>query len=73
MVNVSVQSRGVIIGIAIDASPLDCLNNRELDVEVRLRAIDAVKDTDAETLKESFIRGLIDAEAYPHDFTEIVG
>jgi hypothetical protein len=72
MVNVLVTSRGVIVGVAVNATPQDCLEDAELGRSVRLRAIEAIKDTDADDLKESFLRGLIDAEAYPHDFTEIM-
>ena len=73
MIEVSIQSRGVIIGVAIDATPTDCFKDGNLDRDVRLQALEAVKDMDAETLKDAFIKGLIDAYAYPFDFTEIVG
>lgn len=73
MVEVSIQSRGVIIGVAIDATSIDCFKDGNLDRDVRLQALEAVKHMDAETLKDAFMRGLIDAEAYPFDFTEIVG
>lgn len=73
MVNIMICSRGVIVGVAVDATSADMFKDRELDRELRLRAIEAIKETDAEDLKECFLRGLIDAEAYPHDFTEVVG
>ena len=73
MVNVMIQSRGVIVGVAIDATSIDCLKDGNLDRDVRLRALEAIKETDAEDLKRSFLIGLQDADAYPFDFTEIVG
>jgi len=73
MVNVMINSRGVIVGVAVDATPVDCFRDGNLDRDVRLRALEAVKEIDAEDLKRSFLIGLGDAEAYPFDFTEIVG
>ena len=73
MVNVMICSRGVIVGVAVDATSIDCFKDGNLDRGVRLQALEAVKQMDAETLKDAFMRGLIDADAYPFDFTEIVG
>ena len=73
MVNVMICSRGVIVGVASNATSIDCFKDGNLDREVRLQALEAVKQMDAETLKDAFMRGLIDADAYPFDFTEIVG
>ena len=73
MVNIMICSRGVIVGVAVNATSIDCFKDGNLDREVRLQALEAVKQMDAETLKDAFMRGLIDADAYPFDFTEIVG
>ena len=73
MVNIMVHSRGVIVGVATNATPEEMLDDPQLNRDLRLRAIESIKETDAEDLKRSFLIGLVDAYAYPFDFTEIVG